>query len=118
MSLELAWAAGFFDGEGSAYVQYSSRTKYAEKGKYAYPAIQVTQKDPRPLQRFMDALGGIGNVRGPYDKHNGQCFWHKAGKGALEVVEMLWPYLSEPKREQIEEVKRVVDEHTEYSSRR
>lgn len=95
--LELAWAAGFFDGEGSAFQMRG------KKPGQVYLALQVSQKDKRPLERFSKALG-IGRVRGPYKSHNGQSFWAVSGKKAQVVIEQLWPYLSEPKREQITRV--------------
>lgn len=90
--LELAWAAGFFDGEGCS--------------KH-YMTLSVGQKDRRPLDRFAAAVG-YGNVTGPYlhgHKKNGDpiyCHhWEVSGQKAVAVLRKLWPYLSEPKREQI-----------------
>ena len=54
---ELAWAAGFFDGEGCF--------SYTEKARYGVATI--TQADIRPLDRFKTAVR-VGNVYGPYDK--------------------------------------------------
>lgn len=99
---ELAWAAGFFDGEGSAYLvktrQQNSPTM----------AVNIGQTDPRPLQRFVDALG-FGKVGGPYKTTGGanKDRWQIQFSGKDHVhqfIWMLWPYLSEPKREQIDRV--------------
>lgn len=59
---ELAWAAGFFDGEGSAWAQ-------AQKGRRtAQPYAQINQADPDGipvvLERFRRAVG-VGSIHGP-----------------------------------------------------
>src|SRR6266540_4363990 len=56
---ELAWAGGFFDGEGSTFV--------ATRGHY--PVIGISQSDddgiPAVLVRFREAVGGYGHINGP-----------------------------------------------------
>lgn len=59
---ELAWAAGFFDGEGSAWAQ-------AQKGRRTrQPYAQINQADsdgvPEVLERFHRAVG-CGQIYGP-----------------------------------------------------
>ena len=49
---ELAWCAGFFDGEGSS-VASSNRIN-----------LSVSQKNPFLLYRFQKAIGGYGGVYG------------------------------------------------------
>lgn len=52
---ELAWAAGFFDGEG-----------HSRRGDRGALAITISQADsPELLYRFQRAVG-VGTVRGPY----------------------------------------------------
>lgn len=97
MNTEIVWAAGFFDGEGSAGVQKRDPTRKP------YMRLTVTQKDPRPLRRFQEAVGA-GRIYGPYPPR-GVHKWIASPKAALLVVELLWPYLSEPKREQISRTK-------------
>jgi hypothetical protein len=55
---ELAWAAGFFDGEGCF--------SYSEAGQYV--CISITQSERHPLDRFCEAVG-TGKVHGPYRQH-------------------------------------------------
>lgn len=86
---EIAWAAGFLDGEG--YTSINSN------GRYRTICIAVTQKDLRPLQRFQRIMG-IGNILTP--EASGVTRWRVSGRKAMAVLERLWPYLSEPKREQ------------------
>lgn len=93
---ELAWAAGFFDGEGSTSLMGRKR-KSGER--YRYLTVQVSQKDPRPLFRFMGAVG-VGQVYGPYASQRDKYKFQATGPRAHIVIDLLWPYLSEPKREQ------------------
>jgi len=79
--VELAWAAGFFEGEGCA-------TKSATTLQVL---IGQTGSD-YTLRRFHNAVNGIGTIRGPY--RNGQYVWRSGGKEAHTVMEMLYPYLS------------------------
>src|SRR4029077_11454440 len=57
--VELAWAGGFFDGEGSTFVRRRDQ----------YVAIGISQSDteglPAVLTRFQRAVGGIGGFSGP-----------------------------------------------------
>lgn len=61
---ELAWAGGFFDGEGSTYL-LKHRT---HKGHFV-PEVYVPQSGhngvPSPLLRFHAALDGAGIINGP-----------------------------------------------------
>lgn len=92
---EIAWAAGFYDGEGCA-------TLYRKKGNAAVRLI-VVQRERELLERFQDAVGGLGkfyyNARVRYPIWQ----WH-AGREpeAREVLRILWPYLGRIKREQAE----------------
>ena len=50
-STELAWAAGFLDGEGSiSVVQYPGRYSW-------YPLAQVGNKERKPVERFREIVG-------------------------------------------------------------
>lgn len=90
---ELAWAAGFFDGEG--YTGYSARS-YSLR-------MCVGQKDREVLDRFQAALGGIGRVYvtpkadAPYHQ------WYLSGQENVgRALELLRPYLGRLKTEQAE----------------
>jgi hypothetical protein len=98
--LELAWAAGFFDGEGSTSLQRDKRSVLS------WTRVSVTQVNVEHLRRFMRAVGGIGKVYDPYEKRGGrsQCIWSVNGCRAKEVLMMLWPYLTGEKKTQAEAV--------------
>lgn len=98
--VELAWAAGFFDGEGSTFVL----------GKKKHPKISITQAPdppdgtpPKVLDRFYRAVGGIGNVEGPYREKTGELKWFYTAHGhemVQAVIALLWTWLGTVKREQ------------------
>jgi hypothetical protein len=94
---ELAWAAGFFDGEGCTS---------AARG---IPIVAVTQAERATLERFQRAVGGIGKIFGPYLKPCAKSFttrqpqYHYRAvrfEESQALIAMLWKYLSPPKRNQ------------------
>jgi hypothetical protein len=95
--LELAWAAGFFDGEGTICTQGAKETTKR------YLKIRVAHCEPQPLRRFADAVG-LGNVTGPNAQKNPAWSpyysWQLAGSRAEQALERLRPFLSEPRLEQ------------------
>lgn len=101
---ELAWAAGFFDGEGTIACSFSHR-KTSRDGGNRTLQIQIGQTDPFVLRRFQKAVGGLGVVYGPYSRPNGRAkkiwFWSVANFEHVQaVVAMLWKFLSPIKRQQ------------------
>lgn len=61
--IDLAWAAGFFDGEGSVGAYKSGRTFYLSAG-YKYPKVSVTNTDLELLEKFQRIVG-LGKIYGP-----------------------------------------------------
>jgi len=102
--IERAWAAGFFDGEGTISSQGAKGTKKR------YLKIRVAHVDPRPLRRFAAAVG-MGNVTGPLTHRRGNgrwsdfYSWQLAGSRAEEALTRLRPWLSETRLEQYDRVK-------------
>ena len=99
---ELAWAAGFFDGEGSV------RAKWNMKGPRRNRAIHaiVGQREREPLDRFQAAVG-VGKVYGPSytQTRDGKPMW-RWETGNRDYVHLvcwlLWPYLCSTKRNQFD----------------
>ena len=92
--LELAWSAGFFDGEGWVGVR-------VEK----YPRLMIRQVSPLVLYRFQKAMGGIGNITGPYVQLSNSTtpVWQYQVDGLNKVQHVIccmWNWLSPVKREQ------------------
>lgn len=93
---ELAWAAGFFDGEGSTF----ARTDRARPG-YRRLVTSVPQagadRPPEVLVRFQRAVA-VGTI-GPRDVDGVYC-WRTSGSDAQATIALLWPYLGTVKRRQ------------------
>lgn len=94
---ELAWAAGFFDGEGCFC--------FSEAGQYVCVSITQTERDP--LDRFERAVG-LGKVNGPYGQHS-QDRWSRKpqyvfranGHDAIQsIAALIWFKLGATKRRQ------------------
>lgn len=71
-SYELAWAAGFFEGEGT----------------FCRKQAQIAQNDLAPLSRFASAVG-LGGITGPYQHKNakGQHYvWATGQSGHIEYL--------------------------------
>lgn len=94
VNIELAWAAGFIDGEGCFSIK-RRKTKPT-------PSFRIVQVDPRPLQRLQAVIGG--SLTGPTSppSHKGKPFYILClyNKALYPQVERLWPYMCEPKKEQ------------------
>jgi hypothetical protein len=97
---ELAWAAGFFDGEGSASLLHG-RKGYEH---LEYLRLRVGQMHLEPLERFREAVGmSHKNITGP---HQNKMFeFGVTGKDAERVADLLTPYLSSIKRRKIEYIR-------------
>jgi len=92
---DLAWAAGFLDGEGSFMFQIRSD----DRGRGRLIA-QAAQADIRPLQRLQAILGG--KINGPYRILDHRPYWMWQARGeehTLGVFAALMPYLTAPKQE-------------------
>jgi LAGLIDADG endonuclease len=87
---DLAWAAGFLDGEGCiTIIRVSNRYS---SGTYYVISLQVTQRVRKPLDKLANMFGG--EVR----RHNlkqrgGYWYWYRYGNNALEILEKVLPFL-------------------------
>jgi hypothetical protein len=94
--LELAWAAGFFDGEGCT-------TLDAQQSGFSYVRLSIKQVVVANLERFKAAVGGVGSVSKPRIEVEGckpVSKYRTSGTAARAVLKLLWSYLGEAKREQ------------------
>ena len=92
---QAAWAAGFFDAEGS--------TVFGRNGARRRLRVQVPQSDRgcgvEALERFRSAVGGVGLIGGPDAK--GVFTYYASNLGdSITVFERIVPWLSGPKRKQ------------------
>jgi hypothetical protein len=99
---ELAWAAGFFDGEGWAAAARQGR------GNKRRPQARVNQADPQgvpaALVRFQAALGGLGRIGGPR-REEGRIDlyrWDISSRPDVERLrDLLAPWLGQVKLDQL-----------------
>lgn len=100
MDYELAWAAGFFDGEGT--------TSYLRKGTWIGPRLSVAQNNVATLQRFQNAVG-CGKIY-EHTTRKGMYQWTlQRGKIVEDCLNKLWPFLSEQKKDQAIKVFALID---------
>lgn len=100
--IEIIWAAGLFEGEGSICVHTSA-------GKYVYKRVHLalSTTDEDVVRRFHAAVG-LGTINGPYQGTNKRYWqWRVTGTKARVVLERLLPYLGERRTAKAEEVKSV-----------
>lgn len=95
---EVAWAAGFFEGEG---------TITRSNGRLV---VRLNNTDSEPVYQFAHIIR-FGEVYGPYhyesrDGYRRKPFWVWLAEEfeALEVLELLWPALSIKRRSQALEI--------------
>lgn len=108
---ELAWAAGFFDGEGS--ISCSIRdTGRARMQRMIQLGISQNYGNRELVERFKNAIGGIGYGCSDGYKNNGlhgggyQIRYRVSKLSDIEkIMELLWPYLGRVKKEQFETAK-------------
>ena len=95
---ELAWAAGFFDGEGSTI----ARTLTSRPG---YHQLNVTLPQsgrdgpPAVLLRFQRVMLGMGHISGPSDVGI-YMLRYAAREEARLVLALMWPHLGDVKKDQ------------------
>jgi len=93
---QLAWAAGFFEGEGSTSL---NRNKHLD-GR-GYIGLSVSQKDREVLDRFHAAIGGLGNVTESPARPASPFTWCTSRfEHCQAVLAMLWPFMGQVKRAQ------------------
>lgn len=88
---ELAWAAGFFDGEGTTCCVFNN--------EYRSIRLSVPQNEVEPLERFQRAIGGLGVIYPPYTGST-YSLQITGWPGVKRVIDLLFPYWCDPKRTQ------------------
>ena len=93
--VEIAWAAGLFEGEGSTVLSPSG------------VRLQVKMTDQDVLEHLLHVLGGVLN--GPYQYNvpgkpprKPFWFWSLTGPSVPSVCRLLEPYLGKRRRERME----------------
>jgi hypothetical protein len=112
MSEELAWAGGFFDGEGSTYLE-----KHRTHAGYLVPRLYVPQSAETgiaaELLRLKSALTDLGTIsgmrRGKGDSKRYRRWRVFSPADVRLALHLLWPFIGQVKREQAGHVLRVID---------
>jgi hypothetical protein len=108
---ELAWAGGYFDGEGSTYLE-----KHRTHANYCVPRLYVPQSSEvgiaPELIRLKSALVDIGTISGVRPgKRNWKPHrrWRVCRLAAVQLgLHLLWPFIGEVKRSQARLVMQVI----------
>lgn len=104
--MNLAWAAGLFEGEGTIYLQ---RVNYRDKA-YVYPRVALSMTDEDVVRAFCDAVGR-GRVHGPYRQKGARkniWQWSAFNNDACLVLDDLLPWLGNRRRAKAMQVVRAV----------
>lgn len=94
---EIAWAAGFFEGEGTITVSGNRLV------------ARVSNTDDEVLKHYADVMA-IGTVYGPYGTypsgHRKKPLWVWAAQSydALDAIALMWPWLGTRRRRRAEEL--------------
>lgn len=96
---ELAWAAGFFDGEGTTHLAMAPASRYSPDRRCGFPRLSVAQISVETLDRFRTAVGGIGGIYGR-QRSNVHSWQTGSVKQAYFVIGLLWFKLTPIKQEQ------------------
>jgi len=91
---DIAWAAGFFDGEGSIAIQRPT-ARFARSYH-----LSIEQKDWEPIERFLHIFGGSPGRRDSSYTNVGvrrNCFvWRSSDMAHSRwVMAQIYPYLTE-----------------------
>lgn len=107
----LAWAGGFYDGEGSASV-----SPHRSHAGHVSPEVAVTQSGvlrPQVLERFREVIG-CGRIYGPYTQEGATLPVFRWKAAAVKDVEhslyLIAPWIGPVKREQARRLSRVLVE--------
>lgn len=103
---ELAWAAGFFSGDGT-FGAYRNR-RMGPNYRRVMAALPQASNDgvPPSLLRFKAAVLGLGTIAGPRLRREGwgrlpQYRWETWDFARTQaVISLLWPWLTDEKRTQ------------------
>lgn len=89
-AVDIAWAAGFLEGEGS-FTATSS------------PIVTATQVNREPLERLQEIFGG--SIKYHASQAHPAYYWRACGNRARTVMDAVYELLSQRRRSQIDSVR-------------
>ena len=95
---EIAWAAGFYEGEGSVILTGSKAKGYTNLG------VVMVQCNKEPLERLDRIYSGHFQVTHNHRRNakwNDAWRWWLSGARAKEFINLIYPFLSTKRRFQI-----------------
>src|ERR1700677_4668129 len=93
-AIDIAWAAGIYEGEGSCSIKTGSAGSYS---------IRVSQKDPELLYRLRDFFGGTVKFYKVGAKRAFECHcWSVNGDKARGFLAAIYPFLTARRKAQID----------------
>lgn len=100
---DLAWAAGFVDGEGNIRLS-TTKSRKTDQRQYCHIVLSVAQCDRRVLDKLQGVLH-MGTVYGPYKaKRNNHRDFYRFTTHSFEesqcAIGLLWNWLGCVKRDQ------------------
>jgi hypothetical protein len=112
LSEELAWAGGFFDGEGSTYLE-----KHRTHNGYFVPRVHVTQSSAAgiaaELLRLKTTIGNLGTISGVHPGKGRSRPYRRwrvfTPAGVQMALHLLWPFIGDVKRRQARVVLQVIN---------
>jgi predicted nucleic acid-binding Zn ribbon protein len=110
---QLGWVAGIIEGEGNFGL---NRRKYRDM-TYINGVVQVSMTDEDMVRRLREWTG-IGRVSGPHcppsrGKNKPHWAWHVTRWVEIDaLIDTLWPYLGNRRREQASRVREAMSERT------
>lgn len=115
---ELAWAAGFIDGEGHIGTHECQKSRPTDQRNYVAISINVSQCNRQPLDRLQKTLE-LGKVWGPYKKknktHSDFYLFSVTGiERTQQALAKIWEWLGDIKKVQATEALR---KYQEFNSR-
>lgn len=101
---DLAWAAGFIDGEGYVTVYKKNPIWRTPKGPRTgrprlegttfYIQVVVVNRNPAPIDKLVELFGGTRYVRDRSGSYKNDYFhWRICGAPALAALELIIPFL-------------------------
>lgn len=109
-SHDLAWAAGFFDGEGCFLASPGTKYDTSEGPKSRrYLRLTVTQRY-EPLLKKLQDIFGAGRVYAQKERPTSSAgfAWTCNGRAAFFVADQMWPWLGEQKKADFKRALRAV----------